>query len=297
MSRHVARRFGACRCRGGAKVSRKRREPLISSVRFDARRGAFECSGNMDEAGPSRDGAQQALWSVGATLGSRFVRWRHGGSAFGPSATQRARDPSVRRFRVRILSVYNFSGSGLVHSRISGSDTVHLEPFLAFRWTKDEPRIGGWPKPEPEIGGWPKSEPNMPCRAGWSTLMDKRRTQHARSGGLEHVDGRAPNPGYDDWARCEHELRRWRRNERGDGAALQSAACGGNGPSQRRCPYGVGPLRRRTCAEIPSTGASARTRPQPFAGVGTSTRCWNPRGSGTGTRGPAARGRTARPGA
>lgn len=34
MSRHVARRFGACRCRGGAKVSRKRREPLISSVRF-----------------------------------------------------------------------------------------------------------------------------------------------------------------------------------------------------------------------------------------------------------------------
>lgn len=174
----------------------------------------------MDEDGLSRDGAQQALWSVDATLGSRFARLRHNGFAVGLyddaglelrlSATRRVRISAIggmtgsrsghrRRsgfafrpyndsgfvsrpsatFWVRTLSIGGFPGSGFVHSGISGSDIVHLELFLAFRWTKDEPKIGGRPKSEPGIGGWPKTEPNMPCRAGWSMLMDKCRTQHA----------------------------------------------------------------------------------------------------------------------
>lgn len=174
---------------------------------------------------------QPRALAISDVAGSYFGRQRHGGFAFRPYDDSGFASCPSAASRVRILSIGGFPGSGFVHSRIPGSDIVHLEPFLALRWTKDEPRIGGWPKSEPEIGGWSKSEPNMPCREGWSTLMDKRRTQHARSGGLERVDGRTSNPGYDDWARCGHGLRRWQRNEPGDGAAVQSAACGGNGPS------------------------------------------------------------------
>mgnify|MGYP007005783528 CR=1 FL=1 len=75
---------GVCRCWGRVRAARRRCGSLISPVRFDARRGAFECSSNMDETGLSRDGAQQALRAVGATLGPRFARRRHGWFAFGP---------------------------------------------------------------------------------------------------------------------------------------------------------------------------------------------------------------------
>lgn len=151
--------------------------------------------------------------TIGDVAGSYFGRRRHGGSAFGSLATRRVRVPSVRRFRVRILSVYNFSGSYLVHRWISGFG------FCPFT------NLGFGYRPSGTVFSLQMDEGRTQDRR-----MAEIRTQHALPGGLVHVDGQTANPGYADWARDTYGLRRWQQNEPGDGAVARFGCVRRNGP-------------------------------------------------------------------
>lgn len=140
-----------------------------------------------------------------------------------PSALRWVRVPSVRRFRVRILSVYNFSGSYLVHRWISGFG------FCPFT------NLGFGYRPSGTVFSLQMDEGRTQDRRMAETrTRDRRmaeiRTQHALPGGLVHVDGQTANPGYADWARDTYGLRRWQQNEPGDGAVARFGCVRRNGP-------------------------------------------------------------------